>query len=203
MANAQPSQAKSSFTDSPSQPVRREHFHSFILPKLELSLSLALRSYLPLSGRITWDTQVPKPSILLSPNDAVSVTIAETRRRFFSPFQLRIHTLIPELPFSDDSASAYSLQITLFPGQGFSIGVAAHHGVLDGKNVNYVLQSMGPLVQIRKHSLDLTPSLHRSLLNDLTGLDEEMLEIVRDKTKTRRSLRPEKSTKTSFSQRSC
>ncbi|CAF2063814.1 phenolic glucoside malonyltransferase 2-like [Brassica napus] len=117
----------------------REQFHSFILPKLKLSLSLVLRDYLPLCDRITWDPNEPKPSIVVSKNDAVLVSIAESDADFsiFSGYGQRpaseIHNSLPEVPVSDDSASALSLQITLFPGQGFSIGVAAHHGVSDGK----------------------------------------------------------------------
>lgn len=44
----------------------RENFHSFMLPKLKLSLSLVLQSYLPLTGRVTWDPNDPKPSIVVS-----------------------------------------------------------------------------------------------------------------------------------------
>ncbi|KAG2321603.1 hypothetical protein Bca52824_014816 [Brassica carinata] len=178
----------------------REHFHSFILPKLKLSLSIVLRSYLPLSGRIIWDPQEPKPSIVVSINDAVSVTVAETDADFslLSGYGQRpaseIHTLIPELPFSDDSASVYSLQITLFPGQGFSIGVSAHHAVLDGKTSTMFVKAWAHLCKLDNNAVslpdNLTPSFDRSLVKDLTGLEQKMIEIATslraDKTKTRR-----------------
>lgn len=128
----------------------RENFHSFILPKLKLSLSLVLASYLPLSGRITWDPNDPAPSIVVSSNDAVSLTVAESEAdfSFLSGYGQRpvteLHTLVPELTFSDDSATVYSLQITLFPNHGFSIGFAAHHAVFDGKTATMFVIKLGP-----------------------------------------------------------
>ncbi|CAA7014332.1 unnamed protein product [Microthlaspi erraticum] len=180
----------------------REHFHSFILPKLKLSLSLVLRNYLPLSGRITWEPNKPKPSIVVSQDDAVSVTIAETDSDFsrLSGYGQRpvseLHTLLPELPVSDDSATAFSLQITLFPDQGFSIGVAAHHAVLDGKTSSMFIKAWAHSCK-HENSVSLpeviTPSLDRSMIKDITGLDEKMIKIVRslkEETTNERSLRP-------------
>ncbi|KAJ4874748.1 Phenolic glucoside malonyltransferase 2 [Raphanus sativus] len=177
-----------SLTESEST---REHFHSSILPKLKLSLSLALRSYLPLSGRIISD---PKPTIIVSPNDAVSLTVAETDSDFslLSGFGQRpaweLHTLIPELPLSDDDSSAtvLSLQITLFPGQGFSIGVTAHHAVLDGKTSTMFVKAWAHFCKHENVVVlpeTLIPSLDRSLVKDPTGLlHEQMIKLVRSLT---------------------
>ncbi|KAL0664695.1 hypothetical protein Bca4012_101533 [Brassica carinata] len=168
----------------------REHFHSFILPKLKLSLSLVLRDYLPLCGCITSNPNEPKPSIVVSQKDAVSVTIAETDADFslLSSYGQRpafeLHALIPELPVSDDSAKVLSLQITLFPEQGFSIGVAAHHGVVDGKMSTMFVKAWAHTCKQENRVVAplpeaLTPSLDRSLIKDTTGLDEQMIRIVR------------------------
>ncbi|CAA7014326.1 unnamed protein product [Microthlaspi erraticum] len=169
----------------------REHFYSFLLPKLKLSLSLALRNYLPLSGRITWDQNKPKPSIVVSQNDAVSVTIAESDSDFsyLSGYGQRpvseLDTLVPELPVSDDSATVLFPQITLFPNQGFSIGIASHHAVWDGKTSSMFMKAWAHFckqhLENRFVSLpeNLTPSLDRSLLKDFTKLDEKMIEVVR------------------------
>ncbi|KAF3518327.1 hypothetical protein DY000_02062726 [Brassica cretica] len=185
----------------------REHFHSFILPKLKLSLSLVLRNYLPLAGRITWDPNEPKPSIVVSPNDAVSVTIAETKADFFllSGYGQRplseLYNLLPELPVSDDSATVLSLQITLFPNNGFSIGVVTHHAVLDGKTSSTFIKAWA---HICKQHLEnngtsslpenITPSYDRSLINRVTGVDEEMIAMLRslkgDATNSSKSLTP-------------
>ncbi|XP_013714052.2 phenolic glucoside malonyltransferase 2-like [Brassica napus] len=168
----------------------RENFHSFILPKLKLSLSLVLRDYLHLCGCITSNPNEPKPSIVVSQKDAVSVTIAETDADFslLSSYGQRpafeLHALIPELPVSDDSAKVLSLQITLFPEQGFSIGVAAHHGVVDGKMSTMFVKAWAHTCKQENRVVAplpeaLTPSLDRSLIKDTTGLDEQMIRIVR------------------------
>ncbi|CAH8362048.1 unnamed protein product [Eruca vesicaria subsp. sativa] len=61
----------------------REHFHTSILPKLSLSLSLVLRHYLPLAGHLTWWTpHDPKPRITVSNDSTVSLTIAESEADF-------------------------------------------------------------------------------------------------------------------------
>ncbi|KAJ4900875.1 Phenolic glucoside malonyltransferase 2 [Raphanus sativus] len=184
-----------------------EHFNSFILPKLKLSLSLVLRNYLPLAGRITWAQNEPKPSIVVSQNDAVSVTIAETGADFslLSGYGQRpvseLYNLLPELPVSDDSATVLSLQITLFPNQGFSIGVVTHHAVLDGKTSSTFIKAWAHICkQLESNGIssslpeNLTPSYDRSLINGVIGVDEKMIEMLRslkgDATNTTRSLTP-------------
>ncbi|KAL1202794.1 Phenolic glucoside malonyltransferase 2 [Cardamine amara subsp. amara] len=134
-----------------------ESFYSLILPKLELSLSLVLRHYFPLAGRLVWDPQDPKPCKAVSKHDTLSLTIAETDTDFFfvSGNELRpateLHPLVLELSLSDDSASVFSLKITLFPNQGFCIGFTAHHAALDGKSsaIN-VYKIMGSYLQITR-----------------------------------------------------
>ncbi|KAH0923719.1 LOW QUALITY PROTEIN: hypothetical protein HID58_023737, partial [Brassica napus] len=183
----------------------REHFHSFILPKLKLSLSLVLRNYLPLAGRITWDPNEPKPSIVVSPKRRL--TIAETEADFslLSGYGQRplseLYNLLPELPVCDDSATVLSLQITLFPNHGFSIGVVTHHAVLDGKTSSTFIKAWA---HICKQHLEnngtsslpeiLAPSYDRSLINGVTGVDEKMIAMLRslkgDATNSSRSLTP-------------
>ncbi|CAN7053874.1 unnamed protein product, partial [Brassica rapa subsp. trilocularis] len=157
---------------------------------------------------VGFNIKSPKPSIVVSQNDAILVTIAETDADFslLSGYGQRpaseLHNLLPEVPVSDDSATVLSLQITLFPDQGFSIGVAAHHGVSDGKTSTMFVKAWA---HVCKQHLEennvifslpetLTPSLDRSLIKDTTGLDEQMLKIVRsmkqDKTNVSRSLSP-------------
>ncbi|KAG7559271.1 Transferase [Arabidopsis thaliana x Arabidopsis arenosa] len=169
---------------------KHDHFHSIILPKLKLSLSLVLRNYLPLSGRITWDTNELKPSIVVSPNDPVLMTVAESDADFshLSGYGQHpvseLHNLLPKLPVSNDSATAFSTQITLFPNQGFSIGVAGHHAVMDGKTSSMFIKAWAhtckhQLVNIASLPDILTPSYDRSLIKDLTGLDEKIIQMVR------------------------
>ncbi|KAG2261249.1 hypothetical protein Bca52824_068328 [Brassica carinata] len=99
-------------------------FHSVILPKLELSLSAVLRHYLPLAGRLRWDTQDTKPHILVLPNDSVTLIVAESDADvpIISGKGLRpetdIRSLVPEFPVGCDSPSVLAVQVTLFPNQG-------------------------------------------------------------------------------------
>ncbi|WRX19855.1 hypothetical protein QQP08_012342 [Theobroma cacao] len=113
------------------------YFNSVILPKLKHSLSLTLLHYLPLAGNLKWPSTSPKPIILYTPNDGVSLTVAESAADFNLLSSkgiyeaVELHPLTPELITSDDSASTIALQITLFPNMGFCIGITAHHAVLD------------------------------------------------------------------------
>ncbi|KAG2321596.1 hypothetical protein Bca52824_014809 [Brassica carinata] len=141
----------------------REHFRSSILPKLKLSLSLVLRNYLPLSGRLISHPNEPKPSIVVSPNDAVSLTIAETDADF-------------------SLLSSYG-QHHVVPGPRILHRRRRTPRRFRRKNVNHVRQSLGSHVQTREHSRRPSTgdsnSLDRSLIKDTTGLDEQMLKIVR------------------------
>ncbi|XVE93327.1 hypothetical protein REPUB_Repub01dG0182400 [Reevesia pubescens] len=103
------------------------HFNSKILPRLEQSLSLSLLHYLPLAGNLRWCS--PKPIILCTPNDSISLTVAESNAKNFDSLsgnemykENELHPLVPKLMISDVTAAILSLQITLFPSQGFSIG---------------------------------------------------------------------------------
>lgn len=158
----------------------RESFHSLILPKLELSLSIVLRHYLPIAGCLSWDPQDPKPCIVVSKHDTVSLTIAETGSdfSFVSGNGLRpatyLHPLVPELSISDDLASVLSLLITLFPNQGFCMGIASHHAVLDGKTLTMFIKSWAHICSLQEHNKstefpllpeDLTPCFDRTVIN--------------------------------------
>ncbi|WZZ01583.1 hypothetical protein YC2023_073911 [Brassica napus] len=164
----------------------RESFHSLILPKLELSLSAVLRHYLPLAGRLRWDPQDTKPHILVLPNDSVKLIVAESDADFsiISGKGLRpeteIRSLVPEFPVACDSPSVLALQVTLFPNQGFCIGVAAHHSVMDGKTVVRFIKSWAHLCNHETMSLpeNLTPFLDRTVINVPASLDAKILEIL-------------------------
>ncbi|CAN6830872.1 unnamed protein product, partial [Brassica oleracea var. botrytis] len=124
----------------------RPFFDSVIVPNLKSSLSSSLSHYLPLAGKLVWDSLDKKPSLKYSQNDAVSFTVAESNAEFSlltgnKPFPTtELYPLVPELQVSDESASAVSFQVTLFPNQGFCIGVTAHHAVLDGKTTTMFLK---------------------------------------------------------------
>ncbi|KAF8047893.1 hypothetical protein N665_2774s0001 [Sinapis alba] len=170
-----------------------EAFHSHILPKLKLSLSLVLRYYLPLAGHLAWDPKDPKPSIIISKHDTVSLTLAETDAdfSFLSSNGLRpatlFHPLVPDLEISDDSATLLSVQITLFPNQGFCIGTASHHSVNDGTTSAMFFKSWAHICRLQEHSNvmefpllpeDLTPTFDRTVINIPSGLESKMIDFL-------------------------
>ncbi|KAJ4707289.1 Phenolic glucoside malonyltransferase [Melia azedarach] len=161
-----------------------DFFNSEIVPKLKHSLSLTLLHYLPLAGSIMWPEEAPKPAIYYFPNDGVSVTVAESDAdfNFLSGNEIReavkFHPLIPQLPISDDKAEVMAIQITLFPNEGFSIGISCHHAALDGKSSTMFIKSWAYICKqlINKGenpSLlpELTPFFDRTVIKDPNGLD--------------------------------
>ncbi|KAK6279989.1 hypothetical protein POUND7_020256 [Theobroma cacao] len=162
------------------------YFNSVTLPKLKHSLSLTLLHYLPLAGNLKWPLTSPKPIILYTPDDGVSLTVAESAADFNLLSSngiyeaVELHPLKPALVTSDDSASTIALQITLFPNMGFCIGITAHHAVLDGKTTTSFMKSWAYLcnqgyTENSPLPPELTPFLDRSVIQDVTGLDLDML----------------------------
>ncbi|CAH2079817.1 unnamed protein product [Thlaspi arvense] len=161
----------------------RAFFDSVLVPNLKTSLSSTLSHYLPLAGKLVWDPLDENPSIVYSPNDDVSFTVAESDSDFSrltdnEPFSAtELHPLVPKLQVSDDSASAVSFQVTLFPNQGFCIGVSAHHAVLDGKTTTNFLKAWAHTCKQPNHSLpqDLIPSYDRTVIKGPPGIDTLLL----------------------------
>ncbi|CAA7055484.1 unnamed protein product [Microthlaspi erraticum] len=161
----------------------RSFFDLVIVPNLKSSLSSALSHYLPLAGKLIWNPLDPKPTIVYSPNDAVSFTVAESNAAFsrlsgnepFPPSDL--YPLVPELRVSDDSASAVSFQVTLFPNQGFCIGVTTHHAVSDGKTTTNFLKSWAHTCNQSNIPLpeDLIPFYDRTVIKGPPEIDTKVL----------------------------
>ncbi|CAI8591938.1 unnamed protein product [Vicia faba] len=125
-------------------------FFQEIVPNLKSSLSLTLQHFLPLVGKIVWPSDSLKPFIQFNPNDddnGVSLLIVESDADFNhvignSPHEaLLTRSFIPNLESSDSFASTMSLQITLFPNCGFSIGITTHHAVFDGKSLSMFVKA--------------------------------------------------------------
>ncbi|KAH9801187.1 Acyltransferase-like protein [Citrus sinensis] len=167
-----------------------DSFSSVILPKLKHSLSLTVHHYLPLAGHIMWPLEAPKPAVYFFPNDGVSFTVAESNNADFNHLSsngirraVEFRPLVPEPSISDDKAEVIAIQITLFPNQGFSIGISSHHAVLDGKSSTMFVKSWAYLckqlqlqedkndVVLSSLPLQLTPCFDRSVIKDPKGLD--------------------------------
>ncbi|CAN6831799.1 unnamed protein product, partial [Brassica oleracea] len=166
----------------------RPFFDSVIVPNLKSSLSSSLSHYLPLAGNLVWDSLDQKPSIVYSPNDAVSFTVAESNADVSrlvgnKPFPTaELHPLVPELQVTDDSASAVSFQVTLFPNQGFCIGVTAHHAVLDGKTATMFLKFWADTCKRQQDQTanasppqDLLPIYDRTVIKNPNNIEAKIL----------------------------
>ncbi|BFG26525.1 hypothetical protein CerSpe_127990 [Prunus speciosa] len=157
-----------------------------LVSKLKASLSIALQQFLPLAGSITWPQDSPKPVLTYVQGEAVSLTIAQSYADFHhlssrSNFveAKEYHSLVPELPTSHEKAAALAFQVTIFPnGNGFSVGTAMHHAILDGKSYYMFVKSWA---HICKHLGDdpsvsalpdqLKPFFDRRVVQDPAGLE--------------------------------
>ncbi|KAF4375984.1 hypothetical protein F8388_010130 [Cannabis sativa] len=165
-----------------SLPETKNTFFNSVLPNLKHSLSLTLHYFLPLAGKLTWPQDSPKPLVLYTPGDVVSVSIAESDADFdlltsnnAFPSSL-LSPLVSSLHVSETGASVIALQITVFPNHGFSIGITAHHAVLDGKSSMMFLKSWAYLSKQNPPLLpELTPFYDRTVIKDPSGFDMKFL----------------------------
>ncbi|XP_047331199.1 phenolic glucoside malonyltransferase 1-like [Impatiens glandulifera] len=153
-------------------------FSDDILPKLKHALSLTLQYYPQLAGNLTWHPVTGKPVIHFAPDNGVFLTVAESAADFHSLSTDDIkeakdmHSLLSsEFHVSENQATVLSLQVTLFPGSGFSIGYTAHHAVLDGKSAAMFIKSWAKLCHVGSLPSELTPVLERSFIDDNDHLD--------------------------------
>ncbi|KAJ6752436.1 hypothetical protein OIU85_002819 [Salix viminalis] len=160
-------------------------FNSEILPRLKNSLSLTLLRFLPVAGNLTWPAQSAKPIILYTPEDGVSLTVAESNNAAdfddLSSNEMHdaivSHPYVPRLSASDEKVPVLALQITLFPSKGFSIGCAAHHAALDGKSSILFMKAWAHLCKNSSCLLpaELIPFFDRTVVQDPDGIAIECL----------------------------
>ncbi|XP_061365986.1 phenolic glucoside malonyltransferase 1-like [Gastrolobium bilobum] len=173
-------------------------FFDKVVPRLKTSLSLTLQHFLPLAGNIVWPSDSEKPIIKYTPGEGVSMVIAESDADFNhimdnSPHEVvKSRSLVPHLESSDSLASVISLQITLFPNSGFSIGISTHHAVLDGKSTTMFIKAWASLCQSCEESPSLVPELvpfyNREVIKDpselsITSTNKAIQGVEKDKDK--------------------
>ncbi|XP_047338861.1 malonyl-CoA:anthocyanidin 5-O-glucoside-6''-O-malonyltransferase-like [Impatiens glandulifera] len=150
-------------------------FSDDILPKLKHALSLTLQYYPQLAGILTWHPVTGNPAIRFATDDdddGIFLTVAESTADFHSLSSDNVkevkdlHPLLSDFHVSENQATVISLQVTLFPGSGFSIGYTAHHAVLDGKSASMFIKSWAKLCHVGSLPSGMTPVLERSLIND-------------------------------------
>ncbi|KAJ9550574.1 hypothetical protein OSB04_014619 [Centaurea solstitialis] len=127
------------FYELPS--VTKTHFIETIVPNLKQSLSITLQHFFPFSGNlIVFPNR--KPEIRYAEGDSVAFTVAESTLGFDDlignhPRECgKFYGLIPVLPeFTKEpdrvEIPVFSVQVTLFPNSGVSIGMTNHHSLGD------------------------------------------------------------------------
>ncbi|XP_048327284.1 phenolic glucoside malonyltransferase 1-like [Ziziphus jujuba] len=158
-------------------------FCDSILPKLKLSLSLTLTLFSPLAGNLIWPENSDTPLINYVEGDGVSFTVALSdsdsdfhRLSGMDFVEARENrSLVPQLTASAGKAAAMALQVTLFPNQGFCIGLAMNHAVADGKIFTTFMKSWAQRFKLGDDQTSLSlsdekPLYERSIIKDPKGL---------------------------------
>lgn len=112
-------------------------------------MSLALNHYPLVAGNLIIPSDSTEPFIKYVDGDSVPFVVVESVDHDFEYLvgnQPRIcsefYTLIPQLPKSIESGeSLVALQVTLFPEEGFCIGIAASHVLGDGLSIYSFLKT--------------------------------------------------------------
>ncbi|GAA0171028.1 hypothetical protein LIER_25163 [Lithospermum erythrorhizon] len=120
-------------------PVSRTCFNETIIPGLKNSLSLALKHFPSVAGNLVIPSNSIEPIIKYLDGNSVPFTIAETNSPGFEWFVgnqprncIEFYQLIPQLPKSSESGGLkmyplIAFQVTMFPGEGFCIGITHNH----------------------------------------------------------------------------
>jgi len=182
------------FYTLPSSQSHPSFFFENLVPKLKSSLSLTLQKFLPLAGNIVWPSNSPKPIIQFNPNeDGVSLLLAQCDDDIVSFDKILEHkspqeaslsrSFVPHLESTDSFASIISIQITLFPKSGFSIGISTHHAVLDGKSSTMFIKAWSLICksfqeeETQSPNLDpfLDPFLERGVVKDPNDFESVLI----------------------------
>ncbi|KAK1439738.1 hypothetical protein QVD17_05558 [Tagetes erecta] len=138
-------------------PVTKTHFINTTLPNLKQSLSITLQHFFPYAGKLTiFPTSTKKPEICYVEGDSVAVTFAECNLDFKDltgnhPRKCdKFYHLIPLLGRAAKVADSikipvFSVQVTLFPNSGVSIGMTNHH-ILGDANTYFLFWKAWSLI---------------------------------------------------------
>ncbi|GAA0171027.1 hypothetical protein LIER_25162 [Lithospermum erythrorhizon] len=128
-------------------PISRTCFLDTVIPGLKNSLSIALKHFPLIAGNLIIPSDSTKPLIKYADGDSVPFLVVESDFHDFEYLtgnQPRIcsefYPLIPQLTKSTESGGSkmyplVALQVTLFPGEGFCIGMTVNHVLGDGKSI--------------------------------------------------------------------
>ncbi|KAJ0668113.1 putative anthocyanin 6''-O-malonyltransferase [Helianthus annuus] len=120
-------------------PITHTKFIDNIIPNLKHSLSITLQHFFPFAGNLmVFPSSTQKPEIRYVEGDSVAVTFAECNLDFNEltgnhPRDCEMfYHLIPLLGQAHKTSNftkipVFTVQVTLFPNSGFSIGMTNHH----------------------------------------------------------------------------
>ncbi|KAI3723501.1 hypothetical protein L2E82_35124 [Cichorium intybus] len=126
-------------------PHSREHFLETIVPNLKHSLSITLQHFFPFAGNLILflnPSVEKKPEIRHVEGDSVAVTVAECTLDFndlTGNHPRKCDMFYPLVPLLGRATKVsdyltipvFSVQVTLFPNSGISIGITNHHSLCD------------------------------------------------------------------------
>ncbi|KAL8088147.1 anthocyanin 5-aromatic acyltransferase-like [Apium graveolens] len=196
-------------------PCSTTEFMQTIVPHLKKSLASTLKHYYPFCGNLITPTSLSNnitPVIRYLNGDSISLIIAEFSGsasqvfKHLSGDQSRdvddLLALIPELPrgytntCEDDStlsSPVLSVQVTLFPDQGFSIGFRNSHVIADGRSMSNFIRTWAcinakQLIGVDEYDNTINlPFYDRSLIKDPKGIASiflrEFLRVARENSK--------------------
>ncbi|MQL75867.1 hypothetical protein Taro_008227 [Colocasia esculenta] len=170
-------------------PCSRSLFLSGHLPRLKLSLSLALREFRPLAGSLVLPPHCASPEVRCSDGDAVAFTVAESGDELYflsgnrARDAARLHPLVPLLLHGEGAkrSPVLALQATLFPGAGMALGVTVQHAVADGSTSAHFLKTWATTCRLGRNGVfgvscvGGPPSYDRTVIRDPTGLGRTFL----------------------------
>ncbi|KAI3809674.1 hypothetical protein L1987_19271 [Smallanthus sonchifolius] len=177
-------------------PITKTQFTETIVPNLKQSLSITLQHFFPFVGKLTiFPTSTRKPEIRYVEGDSVDVTFAECNLDFNDltgnhPRECdKFYHLIPLLgrtaKVSDYiTIPVFSVQVTLFPNSGISIGMTNHHSLGDASTRFCFLKAWTSIAQSGSDESFLangTLPIYDRLVND-PKLDESYLKNVKVET---------------------
>ncbi|XP_038875303.1 malonyl-CoA:anthocyanidin 5-O-glucoside-6''-O-malonyltransferase-like [Benincasa hispida] len=158
-------------------------FHAILL-NLKNSLSRVLQHYLPLAGAIVWPETSPKPAVVTTAGDGVVLTVAESDADFDHLVsdglreEAKLRPLVAELAVEEERAAVMAVQVTSFGKGGFSIGITAHHAILDGRSSTSFVKSWAGLCKNLvaggepvSPAAETMPFYDRSVVADPAGLE--------------------------------
>ncbi|KAL3618157.1 hypothetical protein CASFOL_038478 [Castilleja foliolosa] len=128
-------------------PCSESQFLDTVVPNLKNSLSLSLKHFPSLAGKILIPHDSIPVSRYLAGEDFVSLTIAVSNadfkkvRGYHSREVDEVHGLVSPLIPKSSTIKLLALQVTLFPNQGLCIGLTGHHSMGDGPALILFLQA--------------------------------------------------------------